>query len=228
VKARLLLALLALLPASAVAQVTTTARSTLPALPAQPMTVAGSFLEGSWALRLDGAIVMRFDLKRKGDGWEGAWVRPTSFRSDRGGHRFGEIVMPSVQRLADSGKAIGDWAEITFNDPRPGQEPDVFRLHLLSSDRAELIYVGTGMAPYTLERVGAGAILGPFEPGGVYDEQPGIGHSATAPVAAATPPLVGSAVQRPGRATPSPQTAPVQGPPAQGPANTRPPAVIGR
>ena len=218
---RLIAALLMLLSLPAAAQPVTvpTTVVTQPAPPAQsrlPVTIAGSFLEGSWALRLDGAIVMRFDLKRQGDGWTGAWVKPKSFRTDRGGHRFGEIVMPSVARLADSGKAIGDWAEITFDDPRPGAVPDVFRFHLLSADRAEVIYVGTGMAPYTLERVAAGAILGPFEEGGVYDER------SDNPRIAESPPPV--AVPRPARVTPTP----AQGPPAQGTANTRPPAVIGR
>jgi len=222
VKARLLIALLVLGPAPAAAQPATVPATTVQPARTQPMTLAGTFLEGSWALRLDGAIVMRFDLKRNGEGWDGAWVKPTSFRSDNGGRRFGDIKMPAVERHSDSGKAIGDWAEITFNDPRPGEEPDVFRIHLLSADRAELIYVGTGMAPYTLERVGAGAILGPFEDGVVYDDQPGRAVIAARP--AATPPLVGSQVQRPGRVAPSPQATPVQGPVD----NTRQPAVIGR
>ena len=221
---RSIAALLMLLPLPAAAQPAqvpaTAVEQPAPAPSRLPVTIAGSFLEGAWALRLDGAIIMRFDLKREGDGWTGAWVKPKSFRTDRGGHRFGEIVMPSVARLADSGKAIGDWAEITFDDPRPGAVPDVFRFHLLSADRAEVIYVGTGMAPYTLERVAPGAILGPFEEGGVYDER-----SDNPRIAASPPP---AAVPRPTRVAPTPQTTPVQGPPAQGPATTRPPAVIGR
>ena len=215
---RLLFALLLALPVPALAQ------PAPPAPPAQsrlPITIAGSFLEGSWGLRLDGSIVMRFDLKRQGDGWAGAWVRPTSFRTDSGGRRFGNIVMPSVERQADSGKAIGDWAEITFNDPRPGEEPDVFRLHLLSADRAELLYVGTGMAPYVLERVAAGALLGPFEEGLVYDDQPGIARVAVPPVV--PPSRTTQQTQTPPRTTP-----PAQQPPVQGPTETRRPAVIGR
>src|SRR5688500_17126385 len=131
---------------------------------AQP-TFASTFLEGSWGLRLDGSIIMRFDLELTADGWTGGWVKPTSFASD--GQRFGNIKMPSTERRADSGRAIGDWAEITFNDPRPGEEPDQFRIRLLGANRAELIYVGTGLPPYTLERVAAGALLGPFEEGRV-------------------------------------------------------------
>jgi len=225
---RMLLALLLLVPVSAAAQPAQVPAATVAPTAARPMTIAGTFLEGSWGLRLDGAIVMRFDLQRQGESWTGAWVKPSSFRTDSGGRRFGDIKMPAVERHADSGKAIGDWAEITFNDPRPGEEPDIFRIHLLSADRAELIYVGTGMAPYTLERVGAGAILGPFEDGGVYDDQPGETRIATRPVAPLTTPVAGEPLPRPARVTPSPQTGPVQGPPVQGPVDTRRPAMTGR
>ena len=142
---RLILFLLLLFPVPAAAQA----------------TFASTFLEGSWGLRLDGSIIMRFDLELTADGWAGGWVKPTSFASD--GQRFGNIKMPSTERRADSGRAMGDWAEITFDDPRPGEEPDQFRIRLIGTDRAELIYVGTGLPPYTLERVAKGALLGPFE-----------------------------------------------------------------
>ncbi len=204
---RLLLLLLFLLPVPAAAQ---------PQVPAQvPLgqTLSGRFLEGSWGLRLDGSIIMRFDLERTADGWTGGWVKPSSFASD--GARFGSIKMPSVERQADSGRSIGEWAEITFNDPRPGEEPDQFRIRLIGPDRAEMIYVGTGLPPFPLVRVGAGALLGPFEEGKVY------GGALRTARAAAPPPAQGPA-QRPspapsappGQRPPPPEDAPVQGPPA--------------
>jgi len=156
---------------------------------AQQPTIASTFLEGSWGLRLDGSIIMRFDLELTADGWTGGWVKPTSFASD--GQRFGNIKMPSVARRADSGKAIGDWAEITFNDPRPGEEPDQFRIRLIGTNRAEMIYVGTGLPPFTLERVGAGALLGPFEDGKVYGGprpvRPAVAAPAPSPTVAPGP-----------------------------------------
>lgn len=188
--ARLLLLALLLLPVPAAAQ----------------PTLASTFLEGSWGLRLDGAVVMRFDLELTADGWAGAWVKPTSFRIDRSGKRFGDIVMPAVLRRADRGRAIGDWAEITFDDPRPGEEPDQFRFHLIGADRAELIYVGTGLPPYTLVRVATGAELGPFVEGKVYDEEP----------------------DAPRRPAPRPPAAAPPAPPPQGPPDDRQPAMIGR
>ena len=187
---RLLLLLLLLLPVPAAAQ---------------QATFASTFLEGSWGIRLDGAIIMRFDLELTADGWAGAWVKPTSFASD--GVRFGNIKMPSTERKSDSGRAIGEWAEITFDDPRPGEEPDQFRIRLIAPDRAEMLYVGTGLPPFTLERVAAGALLGPFEEGKVY------GGPRLARPAATAPPVPAPATP-PARQSPPPADEPVQSPPA--------------
>lgn len=154
--------------------------------------VAADSLAGSWALRLDGAVIMRFDLEPDGGGWKGSWVKPTSFASD--GKRFGRIVLPPVERTSNRGANVGDWAEITFNDPRPGAEPDVFRFHLIGPDKAEMLYVGTGLAPFVLERVAVGAQLGPFQEGKVYGGTP-------------TP-------RAPASRLPAPTGPPVQGPPA--------------
>ena len=227
---RLLVLLLLLLPIPAAAQ----------------GRLADSFLEGSWGLRVDGAIIMRFDLEKKPDGsWTGAWVKPSSFASD--GQRFGNIKMPSVERQADSGKAIGEWAEITFNDPRPGEEPDQFRIRLTGADRAEMIYVRTGLPPFSLVRVADGALLGPFEEGKVYGSarpvQPGAAPSAQQPAVtgppaprptstagAGTPAPRTTAPAATGTITPragTPSTAQQTTPPANAPVQG-PPAMIGR
>ena len=162
---------------------------------------------------------MRFDLERTSDGWTGAWIKPTSFASD--GQRFGRIKMPATERRADSGRSLGEWAEITFDDPRPGEEPDQFRIRLLAPDRAEMIYVGTGLPPFTLERVADGALLGPFEEGKVYGPRPARTAAAAPPAAGAIaapaplPPLAQPISPRPSTPPPAPpEDAPVQGPPA--------------
>lgn len=122
-------------------------------------------LEGTWALRLEGSIIMRWDLNRDGQAWTGVWVKPDSFASD--GRRFGSIRMPAVQRQSDKAKVLGEWVELSF--PREGSEDsDTFRFRVLSPTRAEMIYAGTGLPPYTLERVGEGALLGPFDEGKTY------------------------------------------------------------
>jgi hypothetical protein len=219
---RLLILLLALLPLTAAAQAQPQVQ-----VPPLGQTLSGRFLEGSWGLRLDGSIIMRFDLARTADGWTGGWVKPTSFASD--GQRFGSIRMPSIERRADSGRSMGEWAEITFNDPRPGEEPDQFRIRLIDPDRAEMIYVGTGLPPFPLVRVGAGALLGPFEEGKVYGAR--APRTAAAPPAqgptvgpaAQRPPVTQSPAQRPATPAPAQQPPPPEDAPVQGP-----PAMIGR
>lgn len=158
-------------------------------------------LAGSWALRLDGSIIMRWDLERDGDSWTGTWVKPDSFASD--GRRFASIRMPAVEREADAGRAIGEWAELVFRSEDGEGEGDVFRFRLVSGNRAEMVYVGTGLPPYTLQRVAPDALLGPFEQGRVYGGESG---SRTAPP---LPPMDSN----PGR-EPEREEAPVQGPPA--------------
>lgn len=196
--------------------------------PAVPQSLAHRFLEGSWALRLDGAVIMRFDLERDGESWDGAWTKPTSFRSD-GGSRFRDIVMPGIERQADSGRAIGEWAEITFNDPRPGEEPDQFRFRLIGPDRAEMLYVGTGIPPFVLERVEPGAPLGPFVAGRTYGNAPQTAGAPALPPLATPPPAVAASRPQPAPApTSRPQGTAAPGPPVQGPTDNRAPAMVGR
>ena len=143
-----------------------------------PAAAQSQALAGSWALRLDGAAIMRFDLERDGKAWKATWVKPGSFASD--GKRFGRISLPAVELPSRRGKAIGDWAELTFNDPEAGNQ--VFRFRLTGPDKAEMLYVDTGLAPFALVRVPPGTPLGPFEDGKVY------GGHASSEGAAASPP----------------------------------------
>ena len=141
--------------------------------------IAQETLEGSWALRLEGAIIMRWDIERDGQEWTGAWTKPDSFASD--GRRFARIQLPAVEREADEARSIGEWTELRFDDPDGTDDPDVFRFRLLDSRRAEMIYVGTGLPPFALERVIEDARLGPFEEGRVYGETRPTVRRATAP-----------------------------------------------
>lgn len=201
--ARLLFAALLVLPVSVAAQ----APAAPPALAPERTSFAAQMLVGSWALRVEGTVVFRFDLTRSDAGWSGTWVKPKSFATD--GAIFAELGSPPVEQRAQSGRAIGEWAELSFGDARPGAIPDVFRFRLIGPDLAEMLYVDTGQAPFVLERVDAGAQPGPWTAGRVYRRtgvQPGM--------------LVSYNVSR--RAVPSPE-------PAGLPASTeRPPAVVGR
>src|SRR6187551_3466849 len=101
---RLLLALLLILPVPAVAQATAGAPAPAP----RQAPFAAQMLDGSWALRVDGTIVFRFDLEADGAGWRGSWTKPTSFVTD--GALFGSLSGPPVVQRSLGGRTIGDWA----------------------------------------------------------------------------------------------------------------------
>jgi hypothetical protein len=175
-----------------------------------PIPAIAQDLAGSWALRIEGTTIFRFDLEPAGDNWKGNWSKPRSFASD--GDSFARLSGPPVLVAAGEGRAIGEWAELTFPDPRPGAVPDIFRFRLLDKDRAEMIYVDTGLAPFQLVRVPVGAQLGPWEAGKIY-RRPGapIPRTPAAPRAARQGANAGTGWSLP----PSP-------------APERPPAVEGR
>jgi hypothetical protein len=74
-----------------------------------------------------------------------------------------------------------DGIELSFNDPRPGAVPDIFDFKPIDSDAVELVYVGTGLAPYTLERVTPGAPLGPWDAEATYSRAAAPAQIAAAP-----------------------------------------------
>ena len=205
--ARLLLASALVLAAPASAQTAPAAPRAAPAPAPARVPLALQMLAGSWALRVEDTIMFRFDLVRSGDGWTGVWVKPKSFASD--GAMFTELSGPPAEQRSQSGRAIGEWAELAFGDARPGAIPDVFRFRLTGPDRAEMLYADTGQAPFVLERVDPGTPPGPWAVGRVYRRagvQPGtmVSYNVT---------------QRPVEVV-----RPVTGPPP----TDRPPAVIGR
>ena len=209
--ARLLFALALLLPVPAAAQApaarpSATPSQTTAAAPARA-SLAAQMLAGSWALRVDGSVMFRFDLTRNDAGWSGAWVKPKSFATD--GAIFAELSGPPTEQRTLASRTIGEWTELSFGDARPGAIPDVFRFRLLGPDRAEMLYVDTGQAPYVLERVDAGTVPGPWTAGRVYRRA---GVEAGTLVSYNVGPRVVPA--------PAPSPAPA--------ATDRPPAVVGR
>jgi hypothetical protein len=182
-----------------------------PAAPAPatlPATFAAQMLAGSWALRVEGSVVFRFDLEQDGEGWRGTWTKPRAFATD--GATFRDVTGPAVEQTALRGRALGDWAELTFGDARPGAVPDVFRFRLVGPDRAEAIYVETGLAPFELDRVEPGTAPGPWPAGRVYRRE-GVRPGPT--VSFSLPPTV---------------VAPRAAAPAEPPATDQRPAIIGR
>jgi hypothetical protein len=215
---RLILALVLLLPAPVAAQAPAArptapaaqapaARPTAPAAVAAQPSFAAQMLAGSWALRVEGTVVFRFDLAPSSGGWSGLWAKPKSFATD--GAIFAELSGPPVEQRSQAGRAIGEWAELSFGDARPGAIPDVFRFRLTGPDRAEMLYADTGQAPFVLERVAPGTPPGPWTAGRVY-RRAGV--------------QAGSMVSY----NVGPRTIPSVEPTNAPPATDRPPAVVGR
>ena len=140
----------------------------LPALPA----AAQSALQGSWAFQIADAVIFRFDVeKAEGGEWSGTWSRPDSFRSN--GVIF-QQVKGSEEVESMAGLEFAGRVELSFDDPRPGAIPDIFRLELTGDDTARLIYVGTDLEPYPLIRVDADTPVGPFDESRVYHRRDAI------------------------------------------------------
>lgn len=211
--ARIMLARLVLIPFAVLAMPAAAQAPGTPSSFAARMAEAPS-LEGSWALKIDETTIFRFDLKPTPAGWSGTWSRPRLFASN--GAVFSNVTGPPVAVAASKVEAIGEWAELTFDDPRPGAVPDVFRLRALAGGKVEAIYVGTGFPPLVLEKVNADTPLGPWTATRFYQRA-----GVTAAPGAAT---VTFSVQTAQPALPSAATAarPTPTPPS------RPPAVEGR
>ena len=133
-----------------------------------PLPAAAQTLEGSWALRIDDTTIFRFDIAPAEDEgeWRGTWSRPGSFASD--GNNFTRLSGPPERVRSMAGFEVDGEIELSFDDPRPEAIPDIFRFKLIDADEAEMTYVGTGLAPYLLERVAPGAALGPWDADKVY------------------------------------------------------------
>lgn len=128
-----------------------------------------SSLEGSWALQIGGVTIFRFDIEEvagKQGEWRGTWSRPSRFASD--GDNFAQVQLPARQIRSMAGLEFDGAVEVSFPDPRPEAIPDIFRFRLIDGDAAEMTYVGTGLAPFLLQRVAADTPLGPFREGVIY------------------------------------------------------------
>lgn len=140
-----------------------------------PATAIAQSLEGRWDMRIDSTTIFRFDITEGvGGEWQGIWSKPESFNTD--GNTFGRIRGGVEQVESMTGIEFLGMVELSFDDPRPGAIPDIFRFQLLGEDQARMTYVGTELAPYTLVRAGDDDAMGNWDAQRVYRRRlPGIG-----------------------------------------------------
>ena len=185
-------------------------------------------LVGAWDLRIDGATIFRFEIAEAGDGeWSGAWLRPDTFNSD--GNAFYNIRGRVKASPSMTGITFRDTVELAFDDPRPGAIPDIFRFRLTGEDSAEMIYVGTDLAPYALVRADAADPIGSWDATRFYRRAVPAGAAVAVAPAAPAPVAVRNAItfdladparvnpQAVRRIAPEPQPASVLPPVEEGP-----------
>lgn len=134
---------------------------------ASPVQALANEIEGAWALRIGDANIFIFEIEQtEASEWRGVWTRPERFASN--GVVFAQME-GSEQLTAMAALEFAGFVELSFDDPRPGAVPDIFRIRVTGENQAELIYIGTDFEPYPLVRVPPGTDLGPFDSTMIYD-----------------------------------------------------------
>lgn len=124
-------------------------------------------IEGTWDFRVDGTTIFRFEIEEGTDGeWLGEWHRPEVFNTD--GNNFANMGGGVKSSPSMTGIEFLGQVELSFDDPRPGAVPDIFRFDLTGADTASMLYVGTDLAPYRLVRAGEGDPIGDWDASRVY------------------------------------------------------------
>lgn len=123
-------------------------------------------LVGHWALKASGVTIMRFDIDESPTGWSAIWWQPEHFSTD--GYAFTRLGGTVIQRSSASFEKLEDGLKFVFNDPDPGDLPDVFRITQLDQDNATVVWAGMPFEPFELLREPAGMTIGPFDPAQTY------------------------------------------------------------
>lgn len=128
--------------------------------------VAQDGIEGVWNMRIAGTTIFRFEIEEEEDEWRGTWHKPASFRTN--GDAFSRLSGGVESQESMTGIEFLGNIELSFDDPRPGAVPDIFRFELVDEDNATMTYVGTDLAPYSLMRAEEGSEIGDWNPDRVY------------------------------------------------------------
>ena len=142
----------------------------LPFLVAALSVSAVPCADGDWILKTGDAALFQFGVHASPKGLEATWDRPQDFDFDK--ESFTNVTGPVIRRTAIKVQPVGDDLELTFDDPRPGATPDIFRLHCLADGHVSAMYQGVGFEPFLLDRAVPGKdILGPWTAKRTYQQK---------------------------------------------------------
>lgn len=112
-------------------------------------------------------MIFRLEILDRPTGIVAYWDRPEYFLTD--GETFSNVKGPLVRRKSSSVKLADGYLELTFEDPRAGSTPDIFRLHQVGCARISVTYEHTTYEPFEFVRASsASALLGRWKSGAVY------------------------------------------------------------
>lgn len=142
----------------------------LPFLVAALSVSAVPCADGDWIFKAGDTSLFRFGVHASPQGLKATWDRPQDFDFDK--ENFTNVTGPVIRRTAIKVQPVGDDLELTFDDPRPGATPDIFRLHCLADGQVSAMYQGVAFEPFLLGRAVPGKdALGPWTAGGIYRQK---------------------------------------------------------
>lgn len=123
---------------------------------------------GRWAARSGGRPVMIISIEKAGEGWRGAWLRPTRFSADGTLGTLFETQGPVNERALLMARRIEGALELTFA-PAPGAtEPDIMLFSVLADGTARLSWRERAGAALVLDRAAAGETPIAYDPAARY------------------------------------------------------------
>jgi hypothetical protein len=123
---------------------------------------------GRWAARSGGRPVMIVSIETAGEGWRGAWLRPTRFSADATFGMLLEARGPVSERRLLKARRIENALELTFA-PRPGEtRPDIMMFRVLADGTARITWADMAGAVLVVDRAAAGEAPIAYDPAAVY------------------------------------------------------------
>ncbi len=121
----------------------------------------------TWSAAAGGAKIFQLEIHEGPPGTTATWLRPQTFQLD--GDSFSHVDGPVIRRGSRTVRVVDGDLELTFDDPKPGETPDILRLHRVDADHAQAILVGMPFDPLDLEReTGRSAPIGPWDKSRTY------------------------------------------------------------